>query len=475
MRVRVLGVSIWLGLLLSSQGLLADELMETLFASAKSSLREANTELAMVLAPVSYEKGAKAYSSAKARYKKSHKVSRIESDLATAEKYFVLAVKNARLAQLTFGGPIQARTDAKSVDAKELAVDEWQKAEDKFLSATRTLETGNINSARQKAADAEKLYRDAELVAIKGQYLNQARAKIVEAQKLKVKRYAPKTLERAISLLAAAEKELSENRYDTDYPRALVKDAYYEARHSIYLAKEIQSLKKDKSPEDLILELEAPLAGLAGEVDVVAEFDKGFDSVGESVTIAVRQLVQSSLELEELKNKNNGLLQEYAALETRLGIQSERLQIEEQSRERLKKVNSYFSQSEAMVLTQGKQGLNVLVRMVGLNFEPGSSRLSEANKRLLRKLEQAIRLYPEYTVVVEGHTDSFGSTGANQSLSLDRANAVRHYLVVNMKELSIGRCEAHGYGETRPIANNETREGRKRNRRIDLLLKAPSS
>ncbi len=454
----------------------ADELRETLFASAKATLKEANGELAMILAPDSYEKGAKAYNSAKYRYEKSHKVSRIEKDLSEAEKYFLLAVKNAKLAQMTFGAPIQARTDAKGVDAADLAVDEWQEAEEKFLSATRTLETGNINSARKKAASAETLYREAELVAIKGQYLNQTRAKIAEAKKLKVKKYAPLTLARAIELLASAEKELSENRYDTDYPRALVKEAYYEARHSIALARQVQSLsKKDKTPEELILLMEQPLASIAGAVDVVAEFDKGFDAVGESVGVAVLQLRQDSLELAEIKNKNDSLLQEYAALETRMGIQSERLHLEEQSRERLKKVNSFFSSGEAMVMTQGKQGLDVLIRMVGLNFEPGSAKLSQANRELLRKLEQAIRLYPEYTVVVEGHTDSFGSNDANQGLSLDRANAVRHYLVVNMKDLSIGRCESHGYGETRPIANNETREGRKRNRRIDLLLRAPAS
>jgi OOP family OmpA-OmpF porin len=72
-------------------------------------------------------------------------------------------------------------------------------------------------------------------------------------------------------------------------------------------------------------------------------------------------------------------------------------------------------------------------------------------------------------VTIEGHTDSYGGDDLNQKLSEDRANAVRQYFIANMN-LKAEDVEAVGYGESRPIANNETPEGRARNRRIDIVI-----
>lgn len=449
----------------------ADDLKDTLFSTAKAALRDANNELANVLAPVNYAEGANAYQSAERRYDKGHKVAKVELDLVAAESYFRHAVKAAKLAQMTFKSTLQARTDAKGVSAEKLATAMWQDAEKTFLLATKTLETGKRDKAMTRAADAEALYRDAELIAIKGNYLSQARAKIAEADRLKVKRYAPESLSKAKKLLATAETELSENRYDTDYPRALVKDAFYEARHSIYLADQVRALNKGGiTPEQLILRLERPLGSVAGQLDVVAEFDKGVEPPLALVSERLETLQQHSHELTELQSRTAQLEQDYAALETRLGIQSERIKQEEDARARLQRVNEYFDRGEAAVLTQGD---NVLIRLVGLSFAPGSEQIDTYNFAVLQKLEKVLKLYPDYTVVIEGHTDSFGSTAANQMLSLNRAKAVRQYLLVHIDDILASRLEAQGYGESRPIANNETVEGRKRNRRIDLLLKPP--
>ena len=450
----------------------ADELKDSLFSSAKSALKEANALNASILAPVSYSEGADLYRSAENRYSKSQSVARIEKELKEATVQFRKSSKAAKVAQLTFKTTIQARNDAEGVGSEKLSASEWEKAESRFQQATRTLETGNMKRAKARATEAEKLYRDAELIAIKGNYLNQTRAMIDKANKLKVKKYAPKTLERATKLLAAAEKELSENRYDTDYPRSLVKESFYEAKHSIYLAKQLEALAKKKiTAEELVLKMESPIANIAGNMDLVAEFDQGVEGPVSAINTRIAELQNESYELSELKTKTEILEKEFSILENKLGIQSERLQLEEAAKERLRRVTEYFHRDEAMVLTQGN---NVLLRVVGLNFAPGSAQIETENYSLLKKLEQAMNLYSDYTVVVEGHTDSFGSDETNQALSLDRARAVRQYFLVNMSNFSASRSEAYGYGESRPIANNETREGRKRNRRIDLLLKPPT-
>lgn len=450
----------------------ADPLRESLFAEVNKAMEEANASQANILAPVSYAKAADYFTSADERYKKKQNVDRIQKDLAQATAFFRKSVESSELAKLTFESAIKARNDASNAQAEKMAAKEWATAEKKFIDATKTLETSNIKRARDRADEAEKIYRDAELIAIKAAYLNKTKVLIDKARKERVHRYAPKTLEHAEQLLAMAEKELSENRYDTDYPRSLVKQSFYQAKHSIYLADQVKKMRSDKiSDEEMLLKIEEPVTEIASSLELVAEFDQGFDVPMETIQNRIQTLQKDSYELGELKTHAEYLEKEIAVLESKLGIQSERLARQEAQRERMRRLTSYFNRDEAVVLTQGN---DVLIRVVGLTFDPGSAMIKSGSYALLNKLQQAIALYPDYGVLVEGHTDSFGGDAQNLNLSMKRSQAVREYFINNMAAFPINRSEAIGYGETRPIANNETPEGRERNRRIDLLLKAPA-
>ena len=79
--------------------------------------------------------------------------------------------------------------------------------------------------------------------------------------------------------------------------------------------------------------------------------------------------------------------------------------------------------------------------------------------------------YPATAVVVEGHTDSRGAADYNQSLSEQRAEAVAGVLVNNFS-IASSRVSAIGYGEARPVADNETTEGRSDNRRVVAVISA---
>ena len=84
------------------------------------------------------------------------------------------------------------------------------------------------------------------------------------------------------------------------------------------------------------------------------------------------------------------------------------------------------------------------------------------------RLAQFMRDYPERSVRIEGHTDAAGSDDTNQSLSERRAQAVREALL--QRGLEAPRIGAVGYGEARPIANNETAAGRQQNRRVEIVV-----
>jgi outer membrane protein OmpA-like peptidoglycan-associated protein len=89
----------------------------------------------------------------------------------------------------------------------------------------------------------------------------------------------------------------------------------------------------------------------------------------------------------------------------------------------------------------------------------------------IKNLADFLTQYPQTTTVVEGHTDSVGSDAYNQKLSERRANAVREVLV---KQYGVGadRVNAVGYGETRPVADNASADGRAVNRRVEAEVEA---
>ncbi len=94
--------------------------------------------------------------------------------------------------------------------------------------------------------------------------------------------------------------------------------------------------------------------------------------------------------------------------------------------------------------------------------------LKEVAKAELHAAAERIREMPGGKVVVEGYTDNIGSDAANQKLSLARANAVRQFLARNEKVPNA--IQAKGYGAARPVASNDTDEGREKNRRVEILV-----
>lgn len=106
----------------------------------------------------------------------------------------------------------------------------------------------------------------------------------------------------------------------------------------------------------------------------------------------------------------------------------------------------------------------------GLLFSTDSATLNANSRYNIEKLARILGRYDDTNVVVEGHTDSIGSEAANQMLSERRAESVATLL--RTYGVSDYRLTAIGYGETRPVATNETEAGRRLNRRVEVLIYA---
>jgi len=105
-----------------------------------------------------------------------------------------------------------------------------------------------------------------------------------------------------------------------------------------------------------------------------------------------------------------------------------------------------------------------------LEFTTGKSTIRSTSYPSLNELADLLKKKPEYKLLIEGHTDNVGKRSSNMTLSKNRANAVKNYLV--KKGVPADRFVVKYYGPDKPIADNDTEEGRQRNRRVEMTLTA---
>jgi outer membrane protein OmpA-like peptidoglycan-associated protein len=105
----------------------------------------------------------------------------------------------------------------------------------------------------------------------------------------------------------------------------------------------------------------------------------------------------------------------------------------------------------------------------GVHFDFDKATIRKDAQPILDEAIATLRREGSILIVAEGHTDSKGTDAYNKTLSLHRANAVRDYLVHG--GIAANRIQVEGLGESRPVANNETEDGRAQNRRVELRVR----
>jgi outer membrane protein OmpA-like peptidoglycan-associated protein len=475
----VRAVLVALALLAAGSGYAQDELRKTFFRDADAAKAAAESANASLLAPRAWESGMDEYKAAESALERGRNIEYVRDNASDAVRYFREAEEKARLAQTKFAQVLKSRQDAANAEAPKRSPELWQDAQRKFGDAIRYLERGDLKGASRREIEATGLYRDAELVAIKDQYLAETRRLLANADRARVGRYAPITLGKAKQLLADAERELNENRYDTDLPRSLARQANYEAKHALYLSEIVRKVRdRDLTAEQLVLQWEEPLREIAGVADIQPDMETGPTKLAAELVAYFDNLASEKQALEQEKEEYQvriaDMEEELSALDERLGGATaeraaliQRLEAQARVKEQFERVEKMFTSDESRVFRQGD---TIILRLVGLSFDSGASQIRPQNFDLLAKVEKAIDVFPRSELIIEGHTDSHGGDDLNQKLSQERAESVRQYMI-NAMRIPTYRLIATGYGETRPVASNETQAGRARNRRIDIVIK----
>ena len=145
-------------------------------------------------------------------------------------------------------------------------------------------------------------------------------------------------------------------------------------------------------------------------------------------------------------------------------LAEERAKAEARQQEAMNKLNEL--QSQMIQVTKSARG--IILSMSDILFAVNKADLKADLKTSLAKVAGILSVYQQFNVSIEGNTDNTGSEEHNMKLSQQRADNVKAFLVE--QGIAEDRLTAKGLGMTMPVADNSTKEGRQKNRRVDLVI-----
>jgi outer membrane protein OmpA-like peptidoglycan-associated protein len=482
-----------------------------------------------VFAPRAWARASERLATARALLDQGGRPQEADKVAGEAREYAENAIKAGEVCKLSLKQHLDPRNRARAARAPTLAPDLYMLAEQKFMEATGKVEGGDVKGGLKKAAEAAPLFDKAEDGAIRVTILGAADKLIATAVADEAVKYAPSTLDAARAARKGAADILTKDRYNRVESVREAARAEYEARHASNIAMSVRSLSRnDQAWEKLMLlyEIQMNRIGKAMGWEYLP-FDNGPIAAADSAVAYIAALQSetvrtrgekeaASAELTgQIQQLRGGVTQQLQQVLARLSVTSEesdpvrlaqlldqkigelvaeRAALAEKAKAadlRLAELSATQQKTSAELgarqakeerFTMARQILNpsegeillnasgdVVLRLSGLSFDPGKADIKDQHVPLLRKVESILKLYPEASYVVEGHTDASGEGVANQQLSEKRAFALMQYLRQGLS-IPADRIRAIGYGADKPIALSKTPEGRAKNRRIDILI-----
>ncbi len=300
-------------------------------------------------------------------------------------------------------------------------------------------------------ADFQKEYLQLEIKAVQFRELNGVKVAINEATNNDAEDLAPNALRTAALDFKTAENIIAQSPRSPD----VYNESVTESVDSATMLRDVMDviMNAKGTPEHIAAQIVTQKRALGELTSNVGKLKANLQSTQLTLQEKEGALKKTEGELKKTEGVLKSQEEQLARASTQVRFQ--------QAMDEARKV---LPQSDALVYQQG----NTLVfRLKRINFKSGTAVIPESSKPLLTKVDAIIKKLDANKVVVQGHTDSVGAEDVNQRLSTERAVAVASYF----SSLRGGYpTEYIGYGESNPIASNETPEGRATNRRVDLVV-----
>jgi OOP family OmpA-OmpF porin len=401
----------------------------------KNSLIYKNTDL---LAQTSFKEADKRLIKAKQDLKNNEPTKEILSTLGESKAYFQKAKEMAKSRKILPENILTARHNAVKNQIYTSAV-LTKKLNSIDKSLINESDTFRVNLSPATLSNFQKMYQELEIETIQNNRLGTFKRMIKQAERKNAKELAPRTLKAAQNAVNYSENLISQSVLDPNYYRISV----------------VKANKSVKLLNDVMNKLTNDAKGSSEKTALKLVYqERKLGRLSDNITFLQSSLSRSSDQIgvmnEDIKEKDNQIASSKSKLNLQIAID---------------KVRNSFNEDEANVYQQGN---NLIIRLRKINFASGSANIPVNSMSLLSKVNSIITgLHPK-EVVIQGHTDSTGYASRNMMLSNKRAQSVKKYLSsLDAKYL----MDARGYGESMPIANNQTQMGRILNRRVDIVVK----
>jgi len=313
--------------------------------------------------------------------------------------------------------------------------------------------------------------------------LAEARNAVMLARFAGADRYADDTYIKSTRLLTDAEQAQARHRGGNDVMMAarqavqtaedarlisLQRQEDEAAAQQRALAKQREDSALERARSEEMARRQAEIDRLSAEnARIAAERDK---AAAEAARAAAQTQMEQARALAEQSARDKA-----AAEAARAAAESARQAAEanaEQAEREKAALRDQLRQQLNQILETRESARGLIVNLSDVLFDTGSANLKPGTREKLAKVAGILLSRPGLKLQIEGHTDSVGSGEYNQRLSENRANSVRMYLVE--QGIASNNTTTAGFGETMPIASNETAAGRQQNRRVELVVSGES-
>lgn len=386
-------------------------------------LKAADESLAGLLSPLSYSQGAAKLDKILVGISDGEKMDEIKTSVDEAAALFNKATEGAQKFSGAYSGLMRIRKDAESAGAQIYSSELWNAAEEMLSETASYFEKDKIEKAADRSLDASLKYLDAKHLATRNKILSKEDELLKLALSEQADKYAPKTFNESKALAQSVSDMIYSDNYDYSNLKLLAAQAESKALLSINIARIIKDVDSGKNAwEDFIL---------------------AWNIFGNKETTKDEFPSPPILPLTK----------EGTGVATTKKIPPE--------------VANTFNPGEAEIIENGDE---LIIRLSGLKFQWLGYTIDDNAKKILDKAIQVLNYFPSSTITVAGHNDYVAARTFNQEISQRRADNVRAYILEH-SDFDPKKIVAIGYGETMPITNDKTFEGRERNRRIELIIK----
>jgi len=439
----------------------------------ESRMAEAEQFRAVEFSPGNYAEARQALEDAK-NYLSNGNHDKARSSLDESADYIARAMKTSQ--QLTTELPqlVESRDRMQMANPEHLRTDLVERAERDFSRVVESAEDGDMDKAKSQAKLAQSTIHAAQVVAAREQFSRPIAKGIAAARKVRARKYSPNALEIALSAKRDVERLIKDNPDAQVKMYAVSKRGEKSAERSMKIAALGDRLNKNPSEIETMVDSEEARFRLLGKY-LGIDLSQANDAEAQALLLQQaitdmesnykQQLQDSDKVIEEL----NAKLGTYEGDLASMNELRRKLQIKRDAEAKIKRLTKLFNPDDVEILLTPDS--DVILRMKSLNFRSGSAVIPPNTYSILDLATDSMLLFGDRAVRVEGHTDAVGANLFNQKLSERRAESVKLYLIEKIEGQRV--VQAVGFGEEKPIMNNETAQGREKNRRIDIVLLAP--